>query len=84
MKTLFTYSWVDVTSVNLNSKKVLEDKIFGWQDILQFFSWASEDFKYAKSPYIYIYIYNIYIYIYSTNKGTVQVLINIYSTNKYI
>ena len=46
---LCTDSWVDVTSVNFNSKKVLEDKIFGWQDILQFFSWASEDFKYVKS-----------------------------------
>ena len=45
-----TDSWVDVTSVNFNSEKVLEDKIFGWQDILQFFSWASEDFKYVKSP----------------------------------
>ena len=32
-----TDSWVDVTSVNFNGKKVLEDKIFGWQDILQFF-----------------------------------------------
>ena len=44
------YSWVDVTSVNFNNKKVLEDKIFGCQDILKFFSWASEDFKYVKSP----------------------------------
>ena len=26
---LCTDSWVDVTSVNFNSKKVLEDKIFG-------------------------------------------------------
>ena len=41
-----------LTSVllTLTAKKVLEDKIFGWQDILQFFSWASEDFKYIKSP----------------------------------
>ena len=30
--------WVDVTSVNFNSKKVREDKLFGRQDILQFFS----------------------------------------------
>ena len=47
---LRTYPWVDVTSVNFNSKKVLEDKIFGWQDILQFFSWASKAFKYVEFP----------------------------------
>ena len=47
---LCTDSWVDVTSVNFNSKKVLEENIFGWQDILQFFSWASEDLKYLKFP----------------------------------
>ena len=31
-----TDSWDDVTSVNFNSKKVHENKIFGRQDILHF------------------------------------------------
>ena len=43
---LFTDSWVDVISVNLNSKKVHEDSIFVRQDILQFFSVESKDYKY--------------------------------------
>ena len=33
-----TDSWFDVTSVNFNSQKVHEDKIFERQDILQFLS----------------------------------------------
>ena len=45
-----TDSWVDVTSVTFKSKKVHEDKIFGRQDILQFFSEVSKDYKYVKSP----------------------------------
>ena len=45
-----TYSWVDVTSVDFNSKKIQEDKIFDRQDILQFFSRVSKDYKYVKSP----------------------------------
>ena len=39
-----------VTSVNFNSKNVYKDKIFGRQDILQFFSEVSKDYKYVKSP----------------------------------
>ena len=42
--------WVDVTSVNFNSKKVHEDDVFGRQDILQFLSDVSKDYKYGKSP----------------------------------
>ena len=38
-----TDSWVDVTSVNFNSKNVHEDNIFGRQDILQSFSEISKD-----------------------------------------
>ena len=34
----------------LNSEKVHEDDIFGRQDILQFFSGESNDYKYLKSP----------------------------------
>ena len=41
---------VDVISVNFNSIKVYEDEFFGCQDMLQFLSWVSEDFKYVKSP----------------------------------
>ena len=37
-----------MTSVNFNSKKVYEDQIFGRQDILQFFSGESKDYKYVK------------------------------------
>ena len=44
------HSWVDVTSVNFNSKKVNEDEIFGRQDILQFFSGEFKDYKYVKFP----------------------------------
>ena len=47
---LFTDSWVDVISVNFNSKKVHEDDIFVRQDILQFFSGESKDYKYLKFP----------------------------------
>ena len=36
--------------VNFNIKKVHEDDIFVWQDILQFFSVESKDYKYLKSP----------------------------------
>ena len=49
-KRTFTDSWVDVISVNFNSKKVHEDEIFVQQDILQFFSVESKDYKYLKSP----------------------------------
>ena len=44
-----TDSWFDVTSVNFNSQKVHEDKIFERQDILQFLSQGS---KYYKIKYI--------------------------------
>ena len=55
---IYTDSWVDVTLttslwwrhfVNFNSKKVDEDDIFVRQDILQFFSVESKDYKYLKS-----------------------------------
>ena len=42
IKTLWS-SYYDV-------KKILEDKHFGRQDILQFFSGVSKDYKYLKSP----------------------------------
>ena len=32
----------------LNSKKIYEDEIFGWQDILQFFSGEFKGYKYVK------------------------------------
>ena len=41
----------DVTSVNFNSEKVHEDDIFVRQDILQYFSGESKDYKYLKSPW---------------------------------
>ena len=44
-----TDSWFDVTSVNFNSQKVHEDKIFERQDILQFLSQGSKYYKYVKS-----------------------------------
>ena len=47
---LFTDSWVDVISVHFNCKKVHEDDIFVRQDILQFFSGESKDYKDLKSP----------------------------------
>ena len=47
---LFTDSRYDITSVNFNSEKVHEDDIFVRQDILQFFSGESKDYKYLKSP----------------------------------
>ena len=50
MRFLQTDPWVDVTSVHFNSKKVYEDEIFSRQDILQFFSGESKDYKYSKSP----------------------------------
>ena len=40
----------NITSVNFNSEKVHEDDIFVRQDILQFFSGESKDYKYLKSP----------------------------------
>ena len=45
IKTLCSYetdSWFDVTSVNFNSQKVHEDKIFERQHILQFLSQDSK------------------------------------------
>ena len=45
-----TDSWVDITSMNFKRKNVHEDKMFGWQDILQFFSEVYKDYKYVKSP----------------------------------
>ena len=36
--------------VNFNSKKIHEDDIFVRQDILQFSSEESKDYKYLKSP----------------------------------
>ena len=45
-----TDSWNDITSANFNSTKVHEDKIFGQEDVLQFFSELSKNYKYAKSP----------------------------------
>ena len=56
IKTPWSYetdSWIDVTSVDFNSKKVHEDKNFDRQDILQFFSGVSKDYKYVKSPTIH-------------------------------
>ena len=52
IKTPWSYeigSWFDVTSVNFNSQKVHEDKIFEQQDILQFLSQGSKYYKYAES-----------------------------------
>ena len=52
IKTPWSYetdSWFDVTSVNFNSQKVHEDKIFERQDILQFLSQGSKYYKYVKS-----------------------------------
>ena len=47
---LSTDSRYDITFVNFNSEKVHEDDIFVLQDILQFFSEESKDYKYLKSP----------------------------------
>ena len=47
---IYTDSWVDVTSVNFNSKKAYEDEIFVRQDILQFYSGEFKDYKYVKFP----------------------------------
>ena len=51
---IYTDSWVDVTLTSFPStltvKKVHEDDIFVRQDILQFFSVESKDYKYLKSP----------------------------------
>ena len=52
-KTSWSYetdSWVDVTSVTFNSKKIHDYKIFDLQNILQFFSGVSKDYKYVKCP----------------------------------
>ena len=46
IKTLY----YDVTSVDFNSKNIHEDKTFDRQDILQFFSGVSKDYKYEKYP----------------------------------
>ena len=43
-----TDSWFDVTSVNFNSQKIHEDKIFERQDI--FLLQGSKYYKYVKSP----------------------------------
>ena len=48
IKTPWSYktdSWVDVTSIDFNSKKIHEDKIFDRQNILQFFSGVFKDYK---------------------------------------
>ena len=53
IKTPWSYetdSWFDVTSVNFNSQKVHEDKIFERQDVLQFLSEGSKYYKYVKFP----------------------------------
>ena len=53
IKTPWSYetdSWVDVTSVDFNSKNIHEDKFFDRQDILQFFSEVSKHYKYVKFP----------------------------------
>ena len=39
-----------VTSVNFRNKIVHKDKMFGRQDISQFLSEVSKDYKYVKSP----------------------------------
>ena len=49
IKTLWS-SYYDVTSVDFNSKQIHEDNILDRQDILQFFSEVSNDYKYVKSP----------------------------------
>ena len=43
-----TDSWVDVTYVDFNSKKIHETTIFERLDILQFFSDVSKHYKYVK------------------------------------
>ena len=49
IKTLWS-SYYDVTSVDFNSKQIHEDNILDRQDILQFFSEVSNDYKHVKSP----------------------------------
>ena len=49
IKTLWS-SYYDVTSVDFNSKQIHEDNILDRQDILQFFSGVSKDYKHVKSP----------------------------------
>ena len=49
IKTLWS-SYYDVTSVDFNSNKIHENKIFDRQDILHFFSGVSKDYKYVKYP----------------------------------
>ena len=46
----FWRSYYDVTSVDFNSKKIHEGKIFDRLEILQFFLGVSKDYKYVKSP----------------------------------
>ena len=43
-------SYYDVTSVEFKMKEILEDKIFDRQDILQFFSEVSKDYKFVNIP----------------------------------
>ena len=47
-KTYETDAWFDITSVNFNSQKVHEDKIFEQQDILQFLSQVFQISKICK------------------------------------
>ena len=52
IKTPWSYetdSWVDVTSVDFNSKNIYESTIFDRLDILQFFSDVSKHYKYVKT-----------------------------------
>ena len=44
-----TDSWFDVTSVNVNSQNVHEDKMFERQAILHLLSQGSKYYKYVKS-----------------------------------
>ena len=49
-----TDSRYDITSVNFYSENVHEDDIFVRQNILQFFSGESKDYKYLKSSQTYV------------------------------
>ena len=51
--------WVDVTSVNFNSKKVHEDEVFDQQDILQFFSDLFQRLQICKIPTDWIGTLNV-------------------------
>ena len=52
-----TDSWVDVTSVNFNSKKVLEDKIFGLTRYITILLMSIRRFQICKIPKPWIYIF---------------------------